>query len=541
MGAVQSAYGYAKDLDAALNDIRIVTGASAAEMDKFAVKANQAAKALSTSTTEYAKASLIYFQQGLGDSQVAERAEITIKMANAAGQSAEIISDQLTAVWNNFYDGSQSLEHYADAMVRLGADTASSSDEIAAGLEKFAAIGPMIGLGFDEAAAALATVTAQTRQSADVVGTAYKTIFARIQGLNLGETLDDGTTLNKYSEALAKVGINIKDQFGGIKDMNDILDEMGAKWNTISKDQQIALAQAVGGVRQYNQIVALMDNYDIYKENLDAAKNSDGSLDVQAQIYAESWEAAEARVQAAAEGVYDSLLNEDFFIGFNDGLATLLSGVEGLVDGLGGMTGVIATIGSLIARHFAKEAPAALKTLRDNVNGLLGKETKEAEKTQKDNNDIMNNIDTTNPANRSLNANVEAAQTLNRMTEELNRNQAKLSEEERKAYQAKIDAVEATYDLITAEAAELEQAEKKTAELEAQLIKQSAQKKLMEESQRQAKEAVGEKQEGESQEAYNKRVGDKTKEIMAGKPDDARGRIEVHDGSVRDELDVDRR
>jgi hypothetical protein len=47
--------------------------------------------------------------------------------------------------------------------------------------------------------------------------------------------------------------------------MNTLLDEMGEKWNLISKDQQIALAQAVGGVRQYNQIVALMDNYDFYQ------------------------------------------------------------------------------------------------------------------------------------------------------------------------------------------------------------------------------------------------------------------------------------
>jgi len=55
-------------------------------------------------------------------------------MANAAGVSAQTASDQLTAVWNNFYDGSKSLEYYADVMVRLGADTASSADEISEGI-----------------------------------------------------------------------------------------------------------------------------------------------------------------------------------------------------------------------------------------------------------------------------------------------------------------------------------------------------------------------------------------------------------------------
>jgi hypothetical protein len=52
----------------------------------------------------------------------------------------------------------------------------------------------------------------------------------------LGETLDDGTTLNKYSEAMAKVGINIKDASGNLKDMDIILDEMGSKWKMLNKD-----------------------------------------------------------------------------------------------------------------------------------------------------------------------------------------------------------------------------------------------------------------------------------------------------------------
>jgi TP901 family phage tail tape measure protein len=147
-------------------------------------------------------------------------------------------------------------------MTALGAATASSSDEIAGGLEKFASIAEMIGLSYEYAASALATITATTRQSEDVVGTALKTIFARIQGLKLGDTLDDGTDLNKYSEALQKVGISIFEQNGELKDMDNILDEMGAKWETLSKDQQVALAQTVAGVRQYNQLVSLMDNWD---------------------------------------------------------------------------------------------------------------------------------------------------------------------------------------------------------------------------------------------------------------------------------------
>jgi TP901 family phage tail tape measure protein len=184
----------------------------------------------------------------------------------------------MTAVWNNFYDGSKSLEYYADVMTALGAATASSTDEIAGGLEKFAAIADTIGLSYEYAASALATITSNTRQSEEVVGTALKTIFARIQGLNLGETLEDGVTLNKYSEALSKVGISIFEQNGELKAMDNILNEMGDKWDTLNKAQQTALAQTVAGVRQYNQLVALMDNYDFYEKNLFSAQNAEGSL-----------------------------------------------------------------------------------------------------------------------------------------------------------------------------------------------------------------------------------------------------------------------
>ena len=33
-----------------------------------------------------------------------------------------------------------------------------------------------------------------------------------------------------------KVGISIKDQNGELKDMDNILNEMGAKWQSLSKD-----------------------------------------------------------------------------------------------------------------------------------------------------------------------------------------------------------------------------------------------------------------------------------------------------------------
>ena len=383
-GALEQAYGYAKSLDSSLNNIRIVSDKSADDMARFAEQANKAAKALSTTTTDYTDASLIYYQQGLTDQEVLDRTETTIKMANVAGTTAETASQQLTAIWNNFYDGSQSLEHYADVMVKLGAATASSSDEISEGIEKFAAVADTVGLSYEYAASALATVTAQTRESASVVGTAFRTLFSRIQGLQQGETLDDGTTLNKYSNALLKVGVDIKDTNGDLKDMDVIFNELGDKWGTLAQDQKIALAETVAGVRQWTQLIALMDNWDFFEENLALANNSEGALEEQANIYAESWEAARDRTKAAAEDIYDSLINPDFYIEVDNLITPILSGTAEIIDSLGGLKGVLLVAASAMTALYGDKMAEGIRDMAHNIGIMTGYEQIKARMLQQE-------------------------------------------------------------------------------------------------------------------------------------------------------------
>lgn len=392
IGTLEKAYSYAKDLNKSLNNIRIVTNKSTEDMAYFADQANKAAKALSTTTTDYTDASLIYYQQGLTDKEVQDRTDVTIKMANVAGITAETASQQLTAIWNNFYDGSKSLEYYADVMVKLSAATASSSDEISEGIEKFAAVANTVGLSYDYAATALATVTAQTRESANIVGTAFRTLFSRIQGLQQGETLDDGTTLNKYSEALAKVGVNIKDTNGDLKGMDDILDELGAKWNTLAQDQKIALAETVAGVRQWTQLIALMDNWDFFQENLALAQGSSGTLGQQAKIYEESWMAARKRIQAAAQDIYNSLINPDFFIEIDKIFTSILNRVADVTDALGGLKGILALVTLAVNKIYGDKIASGLKDLVTNLGIVTGKEAERARILQQEATTIVDNL-----------------------------------------------------------------------------------------------------------------------------------------------------
>lgn len=466
IGAIQTAYNYAQDLNKSLNNIRIVTGYGSDRMAEFAKNANKAAKQLSATTLDYTNASLIYYQQGLDDKAVQERTDVTVKMANVTGTAAQTVSDQLTAVWENFMkDGEHTAEWYADVMTALGAATASSTDEIAEGLEKFAAVADTVGLSYEYATAALTTITAKTRQSADVVGTALKTLFARIEGLNLGETLDDGTTLNKYSSALNAVGVNIKNEAGQLKDMDEILDEIGAKWNTIGKDQQIALAQTVAGVRQYNQFIALMDNWDFMQENLQTVAKASGTLDEQAQIYAESWEAAKKRVQAAAEGIYQDLLKDDFFIWLTDAFGSVLKFIDKIIDSLGGLSGVLPGIALLVNKIFGDRIIAGAQTLAHNLMNLTAAGRAANMKRDVSRYEEVAQLQKGLNPNSGLRENNEAAAvstTADRVLaiqKQILGVKGKITEEDRKHYQIILESVQASGEELQARAKQLDLAQ----------------------------------------------------------------------------------
>ena len=457
---LSSAYGYAKDLNRSLNEIRIVSGQNTDQMAKFAKEANRAAKALSSSTTDYTDAALIYYQQGLQEEEIAERTEVTIKMANAAGESAQTVSDQMTAVWNNFYDGSKSLEYYADVMTALGAATASSTDEISDGLEKFAATAGTVGLSYEYATTALATVTAETRQSADVVGTAFRTLFTRIQGLQLGETAEDGTTLNKYSSALDAVGVNIKNTSGELKGMDQILAELGDRWGKLSQDTKIALAQTVGGARQYTTLISLMDNWDKFQKNLDVTNTAEGTLQEQADIYAESWEAASERVGTAAEEIYSKLLNDEFFIDILNGFEKFLGGISNVVDGLGGMKGMLLAISTIIMRRYAKEIPGVLSNIGANLGLITGKAREESQKIQKQNASFLTQMVGEKGISRTATERAKTLEVVNSINMELASKWDQLTEKERQFYQQKIDLVQTIGEEIQETAKEIVALEK---------------------------------------------------------------------------------
>lgn len=353
-GSIQKAFYFTKDLDTSLNDIRIVTSKSADEMDKFALRATKAAQALGKTTTDYTKASLLFYQQGLSDTDVAARAETTLKAANVTGQSTSEVSEQLTAVWNGYKVSAAEAEKYVDKLSAVAASTASDLEELSTGMSKVASAANMMGVDIDQLNAQLSTVISVTRQAPETIGAAFKTIYSRMSTIKAGGIdEEDGATLTSYTEKMNQFGISVLDSNGKLRDMGSVIEEIGNKWESFSREAQVGLAQAMGGTRQYSNLTALFENWDKYQAALKVSQNATGTLQEQQEIYMDSIAAHMKQLTAEAENLYQTIFDADAIKDMVDGLTGVVKTIDNIIKGFGGVENVIMAVGSALATAFA--------------------------------------------------------------------------------------------------------------------------------------------------------------------------------------------
>lgn len=352
---IKSAWTYAVSLDSSLNDIRIVTGKTADEMDRFAKNANKAAKALGTSTMDYTKGALIYYQQGLSDKDVLARTEVTAKAANVTGQSMKEVSEQLTAVWNGFKVVAEDSELYVDKLAAVAANSASDLEELSTAMSRVASTANALGINIDQLTAQISTIESITRQDAASIGTSLKTIYARMGDLAVGMEDEFGVTLGEVSGKLKKMGVDILDQNKNLRDMGDVIEDVAAKWGGWTEAQRQAAAVAIAGKRQYNNLFALFENWDMYQSNLSVSENAEGTLQKQQDIYMESTTAHLEQLSAAGERIKDALFDNESVNKLIDALTWITDKIGWIIESVGGGLPIFMTALGSIATMFSNK------------------------------------------------------------------------------------------------------------------------------------------------------------------------------------------
>ena len=124
---------------------------------------------------------------------------------------------------------------------------AVTSGDMSNALSRFANVANTSGIEAYQAIS-YAMGTQESVQNSEKVGNGLKTIITNLNGLRTSAK-DGSIQTNKTAKALKEIAnIDVFDkQTGQVKDMNDILGELGNKYKDLSKNQQLAIAEAIGG------------------------------------------------------------------------------------------------------------------------------------------------------------------------------------------------------------------------------------------------------------------------------------------------------
>ena len=96
-------------------------------------------------------------------------------------------------------------------------------------MSKVASAANTAGVDVDQLNATLATVISVTREAPETIGTAFKTIYARMGDLKLNGTDEYGVSLGTISGQLHELGIELLDEQGNMRDMGDVIEDTAAK------------------------------------------------------------------------------------------------------------------------------------------------------------------------------------------------------------------------------------------------------------------------------------------------------------------------
>lgn len=361
------------ELDNALTQLKIVTGATDDEMTAFLTRATSLAKELGNSITDVLGSIETFSRLGYNLEDASKLAEFASVLSNVAAVDTEAATTGLTSIIKGFNMDVSESEHVADVLVEVGQKYAVSAGEMMEAYEKSGAALNAANTSFEKSAGLIAAANASV-QNASTVGTALKTISARIRGAKsdleaLGEDTDDlAEGFSKYAKelkALTGFDIMVDGSTDTYKDIYDIFGGISKVWDDLSDTQQARVSEILGGVRQLQVVSSILGNWQDAAGAYADAMDSAGVATEANATYMESISGKIGQFKAAFQELSNTLISSDFIGGivdFGTGLLGVLESLARVIEAIGGLNTVLGITVGIIA---------VIKA--DAVAGFLGK------------------------------------------------------------------------------------------------------------------------------------------------------------------------
>lgn len=288
-----------KDVDDEMVTIRKVTGATTEELNRIEKQAYDTASAYGVAANEYLNSVANFSRAGYGE-QASALAELATKTQIVGDTDAETAQQFLLSMDAAYkYQGRiEQLTKVLDGANEIDNNYATSIEKIAEGLGKVAPIAAQAHVGADELTAAIGTITAVTQRSGTEAATALRALFLNIIGDTKTE-IDEGVTWTTGEIAGLRDVIKLyaKDAYDAAQATGSVINPMKAiaglaqsmKDGLLTEQQLMEMVSDIGGKLRTSQLLALIQNWDMYESMLGDYADAVGSADKEVENALDSW------------------------------------------------------------------------------------------------------------------------------------------------------------------------------------------------------------------------------------------------------------
>ena|GEM_PF-3534974 len=299
-----------------MSNIQMVTGDSASELENKKKMYQELSRDISSHTTDVLESADAWLRQGLSISETNEAIKASQIFSKIGQLETAQATELLTSSMNGYGLEVENLVSIIDKIVKVDIEAATSTEELAIAMSRTATGANLAGVSMDRLLGYVGTVSEVTRDSAESIGNAFKTIFSRIQKVKLGSLIDDdGEDISNVETVLGMYGIKLRDSNKVFRDTEIILGELAEKWETLAVAEKQEIAEQISGVHQREKFLVLMENYDRSLELTEASLDSAGMAMQQFGIYEESASASTERFKNELSILADNLLDSGLLKG----------------------------------------------------------------------------------------------------------------------------------------------------------------------------------------------------------------------------------
>ena len=338
-----------KEIDDAMAQLQIVTGASAGDMARYYDDAAASAKRLAVSIKDVIESTTTFARLGYSASDSNILAEYTAMLTKVGDIDTQSATDAVTALVKAFDLDISDVQLVMDQMVEVGNNFPISVSQLAEGMNNagsaLAAAGNTVEQSF-----ALLTAANTTVQDISKASTALRTIAARIRRTTAEEMPEgeEAITEAKYNalvESLTKYKVSLVDVNNEYRSTYDIVKDIAAVWDQMSSMEHAALAENMSGTRNQNVFYSMVQQFQEAEGAMNAAANAAGAMSEAYEVYLDSISGRIGKLKADFEEMSQAVLNSDLA----KGMISLVDALVQAVTWLSKMHVILPTIISLLS------------------------------------------------------------------------------------------------------------------------------------------------------------------------------------------------